>query len=62
MRVDALLGDVIVKSLDVTLPEPTGKEPNWNDLVLDAPKCSHLRLTVKSDYKIGVAIYEVQLK
>jgi hypothetical protein len=61
-RLDALLGDVIVKSIDLTLPEPTGTDPNWNDVVLDAPKCDHLRITAKSNYKLGLGIAEIEIK
>ncbi|MGO8994015.1 MAG: discoidin domain-containing protein [Polyangiaceae bacterium] len=61
-RFDALLDGVILKSLDVTFPEPQGKDPNWNDVNLDAPKCDHIRITVKSNYKVGAGIAEVEIK
>jgi len=61
-RIDAMLGDVIVKSLDMTFPEPPGKDPSWTDVNLDAPTSDHLRITVKSNYKLGVGITEISLK
>ena len=61
-RIDAMLEGVIVKSVDVTFPEPVGKEPSWNDVILDAPKCDHLRITAKSNYRQGVSIAEIELK
>jgi hypothetical protein len=61
-RVEALLGGAPVKSVDVSFPEPTGKNPNWADVVLDAPRCDHIRITVKSGLKLGTAIATIELK
>jgi hypothetical protein len=61
-RIDALLDGVIVKSVDVSFPEPVGKDANWIDVTLDAPKSDHIRITVKSNYKASGAIGEVEIK
>jgi F5/8 type C domain-containing protein len=61
-RIDALLDGVIVKSVDVSFPEPVGKDANWIDVTLDAPKSDHIRITVKNNYKASGAIGEVEIK
>jgi hypothetical protein len=61
-RIDAFLKGTLVKSVDASFPEPVGKDPNWSEVVLDAPKSDHLRVTVKSTYKTGGAIGEFELK
>jgi hypothetical protein len=49
-HIDAMLGGAIVKSADVTFPDAQGKEPNWTDVTLDAPKSDNIRLSIKSSY------------
>jgi hypothetical protein len=61
-HIEALKDGAVVKAVDVSFPEPSGKDPNWNDVALDAPKSDHLRITVKSNYKLGAAINEIQLR
>jgi hypothetical protein len=61
-HIDALLAGNIVKSVDVTFPEPAGKDPSWTDVALDAPKSDHIRITVKSNYKVSAGIAEVEIK
>ncbi len=61
-RIEAFREGVVVKSVDVTFSDPPGKEASWTDVLLDAPKSDHLRITVKSNYKVGAAINEVELK
>jgi hypothetical protein len=61
-RFDAMLGDAVVKSLDMSFPEPQGSDPGWVDVNLDAPTSDHLRITVKSNYKAGAGITEIELK
>jgi hypothetical protein len=61
-RIDAMLGDQVVKSLDMTFPEPQGKDPNWTDVNLDAPASDHLRISAKCNYKLGLGIAEVSIK
>jgi hypothetical protein len=46
----------------VTFPEPPGKDPSWTDVPLDAPKSDHIRITVKSNYKVSAGIAEVEIK
>jgi hypothetical protein len=53
---------VIVKSVDVSFPEPVGKDSNWTDVTLDAPKSDHIRITVKNNYKASAGIGEVEIK
>ena len=64
VRIDALLEGVIVKSLDVTFPDPPpqGKDAIWTDVKLDAPKSDHVRITVKNNYKVSAGIGEVEIK
>jgi hypothetical protein len=61
-RFDAMLGDVIVKSLDMSFPEPQGSDAHWTDVNLDAPTSDRLRITVKSNYKLGAGIAEIELR
>ena len=61
-RIEAMLGEAIVKSIDLTFPEPTGQAARWSDVALDAPKCDHIRITAKSNYKLGLGIAEIELK
>jgi hypothetical protein len=61
-HIDALLDGVIVKSTDFTFPEPPGKDASWTDVPLDAPKSDHIRITVKSNYKVSAGIAEVEIK
>jgi F5/8 type C domain len=61
-RVEATLNGAPVKSVEVSFPEPAGNEPIWADVVLDAAKCDHLRITAKSSHKLGSAIGEIELK
>jgi hypothetical protein len=60
-RVTAFLGDKSVRTKDVSFPEPAGADPEWSDIPIDA-KCDRIRIEVKSSYKLGAGITEVQVK
>jgi hypothetical protein len=62
VRIEAILGGTVVKSLDWTFPQPIGRDPNWNEVKLDAPMSDHLRITVKSGYRDALGIAEIELK
>jgi hypothetical protein len=62
-HIDAMFQGAVVKSADVTFPDAQGKEPNWTDVALDAPKSDHIRISVKSNYRpIAGGFAEVEIK
>jgi len=60
-HVTAYLSDRIVKTKGVTFPEPAGADAEWSDVPLDT-KCDRIRIEVRSYYKVGAGIAEVQVK
>ena len=61
-RVETFLNGKLVKTLDVTLPEPPKNDVVWTDLPLGSGRCDRLRLTVMSYYRNGAGVEEIEVK
>jgi hypothetical protein len=61
-RIETFLGSRLVKGVDVTLAEPPSKEVGWTEVRIDSPVCDRIRFSVKSSYKRGGGLDELEVK
>jgi hypothetical protein len=63
IELDALMNGAVVKTMDFTFnPPPAADVIQWTTIHFDAPKCDHLRILVKSNYKVSGSIAEVKIE